>query len=743
MANSGLTLDDLQIKISVVAQGAGKSIKNLADKLEKAAPRMENATKTLQEVTKQLQALADAAQAADGSLANIVGSLRGLASGSAGAVQNIQDTANAANNAANAVTEMANAANADPLGTVTREARACTEELDQAVEAANSSFWSVAKQEISRFGDALRDLKDRAMSLGGGVLPRLGNSLKSAFTAPIRSVGNLLGKLGNLWGMIKRIAMYRMIRTGIKLVTQALREGTQMLVEWDRTYGNNTSRAAQTTDEIAQKWREVKKALGAAAMPILQVFQPALMGLMNMVIAVANTINQIVRSLQGYSTYMRATEKDWKSSVGSAKELQRILFGFDELNVLPSPNGGGSTASVGGLDFVETDLDSGFAQSAGKRIGSFIENLKSDWQEFVDNVKSGESLIGSVIGFVKNVFADLGQFVGGIFIDLGKAIKGFTEKLGLEGTTIGNIIGIVGDLFIHFGELVQGIFTLDLPKILVSVRNIFNDLLKLTDQGLVGLNHAIDSFLVWLEEKLGVDFDDIRILVGGLFTAIRAILGIGLPAILGTLFGWGADIINFFKNIFGEKGLPQIFNGLIQFIEGIFTGDWKKAWDGVVNVFKGIGNVIISVAEFIANAFITPFQAIGRAINNFKVNIPEWIPLIGGKSWNPQISVPQKISIPRLAEGGLVPNAGSLFWAGESGTELVMNAGNNTAVLNAAQIEEAMTNANAEVINAIYAMANMVVGAVNNKDFDVYMDAQKVGKSVSQYQYNVARQYGG
>ena len=70
------------------------------------------------------------------------------------------------------------------------------------------------------------------------------------------------------------------------------------------------------------------------------------------------------------------------------------------------------------------------------------------------------------------------------------------------------------------------------------------------------------------------------------------------------------------------------------------------------------------------------------------------------------------------------------------------HAPGGTEVMNGNQVEQAMTNANVEVINAIYAMANMVVGAVNNKNFDIYMDAQKVGKSVSQYQLNYARAMG-
>jgi predicted nuclease with TOPRIM domain len=95
-------------------------------------------------------------------------------------------------------------------------------------------------------------------------------------------------------------------------------------------------------------------------------------------------------------------------------------------------------------------------------------------------------------------------------------------------------------------------------------------------------------------------------------------------------------------------------------------------------------------------------------------------------------------SIRGFAEGGL-PDVGTLFYAGEAGAEVVANMGHSTGVMNISQMQEAVADGNTEVVNAIYAMANMITGAVNNKDFDVYMDSAKVGQSVSKYQYNQAR----
>src|SRR5699024_2082124 len=50
-----------------------------------------------------------------------------------------------------------------------------------------------------------------------------------------------------------------------------------------------------------------------------------------------------------------------------------------------------------------------------------------------------------------------------------------------------------------------------------------------------------------------------------------------------TAFGTIADILN---------GLWQVLGGLIDFIVGVFTGDWEKAWNGIKDIFSGIWTAI-------------------------------------------------------------------------------------------------------------------------------------------------------
>jgi len=89
-------------------------------------------------------------------------------------------------------------------------------------------------------------------------------------------------------------------------------------------------------------------------------------------------------------------------------------------------------------------------------------------------------------------------------------------------------------------------------------------------------------------------------------------------------------------------GLFQVLSGIIDFVVGVFTGDWGKAWQGVQDIFGGILNGLGALAKGAINAVIGIINSGIAGINAIKA--PDWVPVIGGKS--PNIAM-----IPRLATG--------------------------------------------------------------------------------------------
>lgn len=113
------------------------------------------------------------------------------------------------------------------------------------------------------------------------------------------------------------------------------------------------------------------------------------------------------------------------------------------------------------------------------------------------------------------------------------------------------------------------------------------------------------------------------------------------------------------------NGIITVLKGIVQFITGVFTGNWSKAWNGIKNIFKGAFdtmaasakaplNVIIALFENLVNRIGSGINKLIRGFNSIKWNVPDWVPGIGGKSLGFNISQIPTIKLPRLAQGGWV-----------------------------------------------------------------------------------------
>lgn len=155
--------------------------------------------------------------------------------------------------------------------------------------------------------------------------------------------------------------------------------------------------------------------------------------------------------------------------------------------------------------------------------------------------------------------------------------------------------------------------------------------------------------------------------VNAFFGGVRDI-GVQVFRFLGGYIGnvFGGIIANF--NNFKDSGM-RIFNGLIDFITGIFTGNWSRAWQGVANIFGGIFDGIAAMAKAPINAMIGLINGFLGGLNRIK--IPKWVPGVGGKSFN--IS-----QIPYLAKGGHLINGQAIV--GEAGPELLTAKDGKTTV---------------------------------------------------------------
>ena len=152
---------------------------------------------------------------------------------------------------------------------------------------------------------------------------------------------------------------------------------------------------------------------------------------------------------------------------------------------------------------------------------------------------------------------------------------------------------------------------------------------------------------------------------------VKFIIGNVAPQIASALSIVGNVFLELFASVAEVvAGILKALGGVIDFIVGVFTGDWKRAWKGIKNIFKGVFEALVGIAKVPINGVIALINGMIRGIisgvntaigvlNHLKIKVPNWVPKIGGSTWGftiPTITAPQ---IPYLAKGTVVPrNAG-------------------------------------------------------------------------------------
>lgn len=170
--------------------------------------------------------------------------------------------------------------------------------------------------------------------------------------------------------------------------------------------------------------------------------------------------------------------------------------------------------------------------------------------------------------------------------------------------------------------------------------------------------------------------------------------------------------------------IVQVFSGIIDFIAGVFTGDWERAWSGIVQIFQGIFSGIGAAATAAINIVIGMVNAAIDGIN--------W--LISNINRIPGVSIGNVGKIPMLADGGTVWSGSAIV--GEAGPELLTVSGGKAVVQpltpNTGKIEGLLGDISSQ-LGGGYDIPFVV---------QVTIDGDVVGESAVQYIRRQDRAYG-
>lgn len=248
-------------------------------------------------------------------------------------------------------------------------------------------------------------------------------------------------------------------------------------------------------------------------------------------------------------------------------------------------------------------------------------------------------------------------------------------------------------------------------------------LIPLLSQLITAILPVMQALLPVVAEVLGALVTPILEIIQALTPLISLIADLAIPVIqlLGSVFGEvlngaAADTKSIIGNVIG------IIQGLLTFIQGVFTGNWKMAWNGVKQIFSNIVNALGEIFKKPINFIIDIINGFIKGLN--KIKIPDWVPKIGGKG----INIPK---IPRLKVGmDFVPS--DFFPAYLDYGEAVLTKEENAKLRSLGGIAgiERMINAN-QFISAESIDYALLAEAMAGVSIPIYLDGKLVGYSVT------------
>lgn len=347
-----------------------------------------------------------------------------------------------------------------------------------------------------------------------------------------------------------------------------------------------------------------------------------------------------------------------------AKELQKQLMGFDELNILKSPETEEEASYDLGLDMSVFDYD--FLANLDKNTASVVDKAKERIYEIWEILKDVLWYVGAIrlamLGWkLTHFLKDLGVANVGLSTMLGTALALGGAVLEAKGLTTTFTEGLDGQSFLEilFGgaALTGGAALIGKGLGSAVIGGAIGGIIAGVPAFIAGVYDSIKNGIDWLSATLtAAGATAAGAGIGALIGALGGPIGAGIGALVGLAVGLLTDLViwvvqnwekvsSFFVNL-GES-IGSFFSGLwsdivgvwgsvsgwfdtnvIQPVVGFFSNMWNglstwasEAWAGVLGVFTGAGewfntNVIQPVVGFFAGMWSGISEGVGACWNS-------------------------------------------------------------------------------------------------------------------------------
>lgn len=397
----------------------------------------------------------------------------------------------------------------------------------------------------------------------------------------------------------------------------------------------------------------------------------------------------------------------WQASQGAANGIIAGVNGIGQfinaavgLPGAPANPGQGTGAALaaagkqmlGGAGGMITNGAAGLVQAVAPFASAFggIASAALPVVAVIGSIVAAVSILGDhlddIRGIIGNVFGENGVAVFDGFLNTITTVKDrivgifSPENLASVRTAIvgmfGENAGTGFDNIVSIGKSVIGAFQQIVNFGTQTVKPMFEQVFGWVSTtllpGLLNAFNAIAPQIGPLVTNIGTAVMNVATLIGNAIQTILPVIENIVMVLINVVATVAPPIIAAVSQIFANisnvvMSLQGVFDGLIQFITGVFTGNWTQAWEGVKSIFGNAFSALVELCKVPINAVIGVINGAIRGINSIVgggVTIPDWLPG-GGGTFSLHLN-----EIPMLAKGGFTDGVSI---AGEAGTEAVIS----------------------------------------------------------------------
>lgn len=397
----------------------------------------------------------------------------------------------------------------------------------------------------------------------------------------------------------------------------------------------------------------------------------------------------------------------WQASQGAANGIIAGVNGIGQfinaavgLPGAPANPGQGTGAALaaagkqmlGGAGGMITNGAAGLVQAVAPFASAFggIASAALPVVAVIGSIVAAVSILGDhlddIRGIIGNVFGENGVAVFDGFLNTITTVKDrivgifSPENLASVRTAIvgmfGENAGTGFDNIVSIGKSVIGVFQQIVNFGTQTVKPMFEQVFGWVSTtllpGLLNAFNAIAPQIGPLVTNIGTAVMNVATLIGNAIQTILPVIENIVMVLINVVATVAPPIIAAVSQIFANisnvvMSLQGVFDGLIQFITGVFTGNWTQAWEGVKSIFGNAFSALVELCKVPINAVIGVINGAIRGINSIVgggVTIPDWLPG-GGGTFSLHLN-----EIPMLAKGGFTDGVSI---AGEAGTEAVIS----------------------------------------------------------------------